>query len=73
MPQEPPPHTVVLLPLRIVPALRPEAITGRGDPRGMLPVQQTGAEVSKTFWAKLTGRRGAGWAGSVLRAMLHQP
>lgn len=26
-----------------------------GDPRGMVPVRQTGTEVAKAFWAGLVG------------------
>ena len=44
----------------------PEAITGRGDPRGMTPVRRTGAEVTTTFWAMLTGHR-AGLLGFPVR------
>ncbi len=39
--------------------LRPQAITGRGDSRGMVRVRQAGAEVAATFWAKLAGSRTA--------------
>jgi|GEM_PF-5149656 len=46
--------------LKTAPPLRLEPITGKGDPHGMVPVPQAGAEVSTTFWAKLAGHRGAG-------------
>jgi hypothetical protein len=36
-----------------LPTLRPEAITGAGDPRSMVPVRLAGAEVTEAFWAKL--------------------
>jgi len=50
---------VALLLVAIIPPLRPEAITGSGDPRSMVPVRSAGEEVATTFWAKLAGRPGA--------------
>jgi hypothetical protein len=40
--------------------MHPEAITGGGDRRGMVPVRGSAENVSKPFWAKLAGHRGAG-------------
>jgi len=34
----------------------------QGDPRDVVPVRQTGAEVTATFWAKLAGHPGVGYA-----------
>jgi hypothetical protein len=36
-----------------------KAIAGRTNPRRMVPVRRTGAEVTTTFWAKLARDRRA--------------
>jgi hypothetical protein len=46
--------------------LRPQAVTGGGEPLGMVSVRQAGAEVGTTFWAKLAGDRG--WLARLLEA-----
>jgi hypothetical protein len=40
---------------RIGVPLPPESITRKDDPRAMVRVRRTGANVSEAFWAKLAG------------------
>jgi hypothetical protein len=42
-----------LTPAPLSPTLRPVAITGRGDPRGMAPARQAGAEGTEGFLTSL--------------------
>ena len=44
-----------IAPAAAPPTFRPEATTGGGDPRSMVPVRLAGAEVSEGFCTKLAG------------------